>query len=64
MGYPQIKKKQGPIRHKPWPIQKVKDFQDSCRLSSQFPSMSQSQLVSQSVSQSISQSENFCPDPP
>ena len=34
--------KQGPIRHKPWPIQTVKKFQDSCRLSSQLQSMSQS----------------------
>ena len=29
-------KKQGLIQHKPWPIQTVKDFQDSCRLSSQL----------------------------
>ena len=33
---------QGLKRHKPWPIQTVKDFQDSCRLSSQLQSLSQS----------------------
>ena len=34
--------KQGPIRHKQGPIKTGKDFQDSCRLSSQLQSMSQS----------------------
>ena len=32
----QKRKKQGPKRHTPWPIQTVAGFQDSCRLLSQL----------------------------
>ena len=49
------RKEQGPIQHKPWPIQTVKYFQNSYRLSSQL------QLISQSVSTGYtSQGSRMC----